>query len=521
MGRTENKTDTRRLSPEFPTRGHGACVAVAFFLCAGCATVRPTSPAGQKAVGDTTVSATAQWPSRVPGDSPGTGTQPAPTSPLAPDTTRDQGPDASYVIPAAEILGFEILLNRFDRYTQTDDAYRTSFSSIKRNLHRGWIIDDDPFAMNQFMHPYQGSVYHGFARSAGLGYWESLGYDVVGSALWEVAGETGPPSLNDQITTSFGGSFLGEAFFRMASHLLETGDESPGFFRNAGAALISPPTGFNRLAFGDRFDAVFPSHDPATYTRVGIGVRRNSKQKDVGDVHVPQDEVVADFVMDYGLPGKPGYEYSRPFDYFHFEATAASSTHTLPEDVMIRGLLCGSKYDEGDSYRGIWGLYGGYDYISPEVFSVSSTSLSLGTTAQWRLSDAVALQGTCLGGVGWTAAGTIAHADTDRDYQYGVSPQGLVALRVLFGDVAVLDMTGRDYHLGVVSSGRNKEESEDILRGKVALTVRVYGHHALGIQYVASSRDVRFTDLPDTHQSIGAVSLFYTYIFDTKFGAVD
>jgi hypothetical protein len=235
---------------------------------------------------------------------------------------------------------------------------------------------------------------------------------------------------------------------------------------------------------------------------------------------VPSDEVVLDFVMDYGLPGKPDYEYKRPFDYFHFEAAAVSSTDALPEDVMIRGLLYGSTYEWGHSYQGIWGLYGGYDYISPEVFSVSSTSVSLGTTGQWRLSDSLAMQGTLLGGVGWAAVGTIADAEVDRNYHYGASPQALAALRVLFGDVAVLDMTGREYYLGALN-GLGSEGSDTILRGKLALTVRVYGHHALGIQYVASTRDARFDDRPDTSESIAALSLFYTYISDTGFGAVE
>jgi len=58
----------------------------------------------------------------------------------------------------------------------------------------------------------------------------------------------------------------------MASLLLEGGGEHPGFWRELGAAIISPPTGFNRLMFGDRFKAVFPSHDPAIFTRLRWGV---------------------------------------------------------------------------------------------------------------------------------------------------------------------------------------------------------------------------------------------------------
>jgi hypothetical protein len=34
-------------------------------------------------------------------------------------------------------------------------------------------------------------------------------------------------------------------------------------------------------------------------------------------------------------------------------------------------------------------LYGGYDYISPQVFRVSTTAASLGTTFQWRLAQVV------------------------------------------------------------------------------------------------------------------------------------
>ncbi|MCK9389946.1 MAG: DUF3943 domain-containing protein [Syntrophales bacterium] len=44
--------------------------------------------------------------------------------------------------------------------------------------------------MNQLLHPYQGSIYYGLARSAGLSFWESSAYTFAGSFLWETAGET-------------------------------------------------------------------------------------------------------------------------------------------------------------------------------------------------------------------------------------------------------------------------------------------------------------------------------------------
>ena len=122
----------------------------------------------------------------------------------------------SYAIPAFEIVGFDVLVNLANRYT-TGDPYHSNLTSIRHNLHHKWVTDNDPFKVNQFWHPYQGSMYHDFARSAGLDFWPCLGYTFAGSAFWEIAGETTPPSRNDQIASGIGGSFLGEPLFRLAS----------------------------------------------------------------------------------------------------------------------------------------------------------------------------------------------------------------------------------------------------------------------------------------------------------------
>lgn len=427
----------------------------------------------------------------------------------------------SYLIPALEIVGFNYLLNLYDRNFNKEDVYRTHWDTIRKNLGRGWIIDNDPFATNQILHPYHGSMSHGFARSSGLGYWEALPYDLGGSYLWEVAGETGPPSANDIITTTIGGSFLGEALFRMASLVLEKGGEKPGFTRELGAALISPPTGFNRLVFGERFDGVFLSRDVPTLTRFGIGARRNAHLNDVDAVtdNISRDALVANFALTYGHPGKEGYEYTKPFDYFQIEAAATSSSGSLPESVMTRGFLYGSTYKWGEDYRGIWGLYGVYDYMSPDVFSVSSTALCFGTTAQCRISKAVTGQGTILAGLGWSAVGTIADAEEDRDFHYGYSPQGLLALRFIFDDVAMLDMSGREYYIGKLGS-HDDSVRENVLRFQVQLTVRVYAHHALGIQFVSTVRNSSTFDVEGGLEGVGALSLFYSYIGDTDLGAL-
>lgn len=449
-----------------------------------------------------------------PAEAPALSAPPAP--PPTPPPEKQAG--KSYFIPAADIVGFDFLLNRFDYYFGEKAVFDVSFASIRRNATAKWLVDADQFAVNQFYHPYQGAMYFGFARSAGLNYWVSLGYTFGGSLLWEVAGETGPPSANDQITTGIGGTFLGEPLFRMASLLLEGGDGRPGRWRQLGAALASPPTGFNRLAFGRRFDAVFPSRNPAVFARARLGgsLSDHVSQQGVSRT-VQRREATADFHVAYGLPGQPGYGYGRPFDYFDFQFTAVSTS--IFENIMSRGLLVGTDYAAGDSYRGVFGLYGSYDYISPQIFRVSSTALSLGTTGEWHPARAVALQGTLLGGVGYGAAGTTHYSSAERDYHYGATPEGLLALRLLFGGVANLDMTVRGYFVSGIASTEGRG-SEQIARGDAALTVRAYKHHTITLKYVASRRYASYPGLPDRRQTIGTFSLLYGFISDARFGAV-
>jgi len=432
----------------------------------------------------------------------------------------------SYLLPALESGAFLWLLNRYDRAAYGTDIYGTTWDSGWQHvLHGPWEFDTDPFRMNMILHPYLGAINHGFARSANLNYWESLGYTLASSFVWETYGETGPPSINDQIMTGVGGSFLGEVLFRMASLLLEGNGARPGFWREVGAAGLSPSTGLNRLAFGRRFKAVWVSKDPATFTRLRLGASLTSRQTDQGVGRtVDRPEATGDFSLSYGLPGKPGYGYERPFDYFHVEFTAVANRDNSFENFTTRGLVYGTDYSAGEAYRGVWGIYGSYDFISPEVFRVSSTALSVGTTAQWWLSSGMALQGSALAGGGFGAAGTISAVGSptlgERDYHFGGALQGLLALRLILGDRAMLDLTAREYYVSGVASD-NTHGSERIFRGNASCTVRVYGQHGIGIQYVESRRNASYAELPDRSQTVGTFSVAYNYLGDSKFGSVE
>jgi hypothetical protein len=426
------------------------------------------------------------------------------------------GAQKSYLIPALEIIGFETVLNLFDRAYYRCCDYDSDFSSIGRNLHRGWGVDRDTFTINQLGHPYQGSVYHGFARASGLNYWQSLGYTFAGSLLWEIAGETTPPSRNDQISTGIGGTFLGEALFRMSSLWLEKGT-GPRFWRELVATAISPPLGFNRLAFGERFRDVFPSKDPEYYSAVQAGIVAATQNRRDGSKQIHRQEGIVEFTMDYGLPGKPGYTYDRPFDYFSFQA--AASTGIGFESISTRGLLLGTDYDIGDHYRGVWGVYGSYNYMAPQIFRLASTALSLGTTGEWRLADSLTLQGTGLVGLGYATVSTINDNSDERSNQYGVAPQGLLALRLIMGDRAAFDLTAREYFVSNVSGSRGAHDN--VVRTDASITWRIYREHAVSVRYQLSRRDSHFGILGDGNQSRGTIGIFYTLLGRDRFGTGD
>ena len=429
----------------------------------------------------------------------------------------DPESEKSVAIPALEIVGFDLLLSNFNRATSGVDDYNVSFHSIEHNLRGPWVVDNDPFSTNQFAHPYQGSLYHAAGRSMGLNYWQASALTFAGSAWWEITGEKTPPSKNDQVASGIAGSFFGEPLFRMA-HLVGDHSSVPAAWRPWLAAAISPPVGMNRWAFGsDRFGAAFEDHDPAYYSRLHVGGNHATTVDFASSSTVKSNAAQVDYQMDYGLPGKPGYTYNRPFDYFNFEAALSSSNGV--ENLTSNGMLLGDHYALGDSVRGIAGVYGGYEYLAPQIFRVSTTSVSLGTTLQWWAGEHLAIQAGASGGVGYAAASsTLRNADS-TEYHYGMAPRGNFNLRLIEGERLSLDVAGRIVSLGRIAN--RQAGRDDISRIESALTWRIAGPHAIGVSYVWSHRSAAFPSSVQERQTLGQVGIYYTLLGRQDFGAVE
>jgi hypothetical protein len=418
----------------------------------------------------------------------------------------------SYVLPVVEIAAMDVGINRVGSLILDPATFRVTPESIRSNLRGPWVVDDDPFQINQFGHPYQGAMYHGIARSNGLNYWASAIYTFAGSALWEIAGETTAPSANDQIASGIAGSFLGEPLFRISRLLLERADNGPGGWRRLGSVLVSPPTGINHFLVGTPSGTPAPDAVPFSDIRVQFGVTAIRESSSPTGYSLALDQPRVALSMDYGYPGNAGYRHERPFDYFRIDSSVSGEGL---EQVSTRGLLAGADYGTGRG-AGIWGLYGTYDYFSPDDFRFSSTAAALGTTLQAPIAGSLVLQSSVLGGIGYVATHTEGQPD---DFNYGVAPQALLNLRLVAGSRAAVDLTAREYIVSDLG-GLGIAQRDLIFIGDAWFAVRVYGRHGFALTYQRAGRNSDYLQLPDQNRSRTTVGVFYTFLGAGGFGAV-
>jgi hypothetical protein len=68
-----------------------------------------------------------------------------------------------------------------------------------------------------------------------------------------------------------------------------------------------------------------------------------------------------------------------------------------------------------------------------------------------------------------------------------MTPQGLLALRLIFGDRVSIDTSVRDYYVSRVAASESTG-SENIGRADISITVRAYNLHGITVRYAESRR---------------------------------
>ena len=259
----------------------------------------------------------------------------------------------------------------------------------------------------------------------GFNFWESAGYTFAGSAFWEIFGETTPPSRNDQVASGIGGTFLGEALFRMSNLLLEQGGGMSRPGARSAAALISP------------VDRLQPARLRRPLRRHLLEPRRRRTTAGCARLR-------AQPARGQSASRRPQFEPQRgagrllarlrPAGQERLRVHAAVRLLQLPGDGVERERLreradarpAGRQaYEAGPDYRGVWGIYGSYDYISPQTFRISTTG-ALARHDRPLVADARprARRHRRCSASATAAVGTAHSASSDRDYNYGVDAAG-------------------------------------------------------------------------------------------------
>jgi hypothetical protein len=142
------------------------------------------------------------------------------------------------------VAGANALIWSYDRYGLNADFARVGTDTWKYNIKKGWEWDIDRFGVNFIGHPYSGTLSFNAGRSNGYNYFQSFGFAVGGSLMWEYFCENTRPSYNDIINTPVNGAFIGEILYRISSNVLD--DRTGGIERVSRellAGLINPMRG--------------------------------------------------------------------------------------------------------------------------------------------------------------------------------------------------------------------------------------------------------------------------------------
>lgn len=423
-------------------------------------------------------------------------------------------PPENHWLPALEIVGWNLLQNRWSYYAGNRAVYDVGLSSWGGSF-RKWWWDRDSFTTNELAHPYMGSLYFNMARSSGLPFWESFGYAFGGSLMWESFGETEPPAFDDQISTSWGGAIIGEVLFRLSNRLLDGGGGRPGFWRELGALVLDPAQGLNRILYGNRFRPAEPELEPFyAELRTAAGVASTSEG---GVTTHPAPVLAAGVRVVNGVPGGD-LRFREPFDHFDASLTFVVDRDALRSPsfsmVLLRGAVAAATYG-GPGSGGLWGLYFDYDYVSPAVYRASSSNLGLGTTAQvdW---GSWAFQGHALLGAGFGAGGSSVALES-RDYHFGGQVVAQLETTFFWRDRLRFRSTSRGYF----TSGKLTDQhhaSEDIEYSILSVDWRISGRNAVGIESVGARRRATYPGAPKADSRVSSLVILYELLGDAGMG---
>lgn len=317
--------------------------------------------------------------------------------------------------------------------------------------------------------------------------------------------ETEPPSINDQITTSIGGAFIGEVLHRWG-RAVRGSEKHPSLGREVLSAVIDPAGTANRSVFGDSWYRVPP---PRLHAFLAAGYNEPLGDTATGPLH-------AELGVSHGLPSDPRFVPRVPFHHFDLRGQLNAGTEAVTGYVDVRGMLFGTATGD-ETRRALWGAFGTYSYWDAEGVRASAIGFGPGIAMHQRIGERGFLDASgVLVLIPWGAAGGTGDVEGMRDFEHG--PGGGEALEVKLGrrGLGVLRASARAIAINGQFIGDSKEA---VVVTSVGGMAAIAEHHALGVDVVYSARNSDFEEAAmDAFEQSAQVRVMYAVTSDSSFG---
>ena len=284
-----------------------------------------------------------------------------------PELVLEYDSEKNYLVAFGGMLLSNSLIFSFNKYVDKASYANVTWSDIKEHITvRGEEFDHDWYWTNFVLHPYQGSLSYLAARNCNLSWWEGMLLANIGSILWEYAGETDWPSINDIIYTPVGAVALGEMFYRLSLEAQSYGLTWLSIFANpqrlyTDFALKRRPQGYTGRIY-------------SVSTKIGFGTA--SAVTWLGSKKRPEFfPAMMQFELDAIYSDPYGHESDSPYSQFELEFGLASGIGSgydvddfdglLHFDIHIfsNGVMYSKAVDFGEDKDTTIGIILEYDFM--------------------------------------------------------------------------------------------------------------------------------------------------------------
>lgn len=321
----------------------------------------------------------------------------------------------------AEWFAAQAIPASFNRFVTKDPYSYISFRNfINHQRLSAWDWDDNQFTTNQIDHPYHGQLYFNAFRSNGYNLWQSSIATLAGSYIWETAGETQHPSINDFVNTAFGGVILGEMTHRVSRNIIARTQRHPHkkVQNEIAAFIINPVNGLNRWFDGKlgKVDDYYSVDSSIINAEVEFGIRRFDTQE--GDIlEKGKNSIYGRLRFSYA---NGMHNYKRPFDQFSANIEMGQGDSTFINAVNVHALMYGNRIMNKEN-ADIYGLLTAhYDFYNNDAFFYGAQSMNYNLNTEMRYRANRLRVGLGLGAVVLAAVPDpyLLYGDS-RNYNYG------------------------------------------------------------------------------------------------------